>query len=165
MEPPARGQRLDVGRAAEVHVHGRELLLATELLEHAREEVAHARQVVRRREEPRARHRRERDTDEQLRVVLDARTLRGRRPRMVEHELAMRVCLHVERACAEEPFAVPERQVLRQPPGALADRLPFLERREPLPFQERRVARDERVPRRRRHLAHRSEDANGRRAH
>src|SRR5262249_8022033 len=80
-------------------------------------------------------------------------------PAVVEDELALTVALHVERTGADQLFAVPERQMLRQPARLRGDAARLLEPREPVPFEKRRPRADERVPRRPRDLAQGREDA------
>jgi hypothetical protein len=58
---------------------------------------------------------RERHRRQQLRVVGEAVALVGVGPGPVEHVLAVRMRLHVERHRARQPWAIPECQVLRRP--------------------------------------------------
>src|SRR5262249_33437199 len=107
-------------------------------------------------EQPLSGHGGERDRDEELRVVADARAGRGGCPVVVEDELTLAVALHVQRTRADQPIAVPHRQVLRQPSRLGAHGAGFLEGGEPVPLEERRAVADQRVPGVARHLAQRT---------
>ena len=74
--------------------------------------------------------------DEELRVVRDAAARRGLRPPVIEDELPLAVAFHVERAGADEPAAVAEHQVLRQPSGLGGDAASFLQRGQPAPLEK-----------------------------
>ena len=87
-------------------------------------------------QEARSADRRERNADEQLRVVADARALGGVGPAVVEDELALAVRLDVERARREQAFAVPRDQRPRAASPSRRRRRPRLERREPTPTRE-----------------------------
>ena len=116
----------------------REAELAQRLGERAR---ARRRAVgARRGEEARAGDRRERHADQQLRVVGDARALRGVGPAAVEDELALAVALHVERAGGHQAPALAHHAGARRPAGLARPTAPaLLERGEPLPLEERRA--------------------------
>ena len=69
-------------------------------------------------EEPRARHRRERNRADELRIVAPAVAAIGIGPAPVEHVLAVGVRLLVERHRADEVLARPCGEVARRPAGA-----------------------------------------------
>ena len=76
-----------------------------------------------------ARHRRERNGHLQLGVIVAARLLERIRPAMVEHILAVAVGLRIHRRGGDQRAgAVPQRRVLRQPPGARPGRPAILYR-------------------------------------
>ncbi len=68
-------------------------------------------------EEPAARRGRERDPEDELRVVRDARALGCRGEVVVAREVAVRVAPRVRGRRRDEPAAAPEREVARRPAG------------------------------------------------
>ena len=87
---------------------------------------------------PRAGHGRERHRRQEFRVVLDP-VLRIRiRPGEIEHELAARMSLAIQRQCAHQPAAgVVRDQMLRRPSGPRRGAAGFLEREQEFMPQER----------------------------
>src|SRR5262249_31212676 len=73
--------------------------------------------------------------------------------------VALAVALQIGRTRSDQPLALPDREVLRQPSALRIDGARFLEGRQPVPFQERRPVSDQRVPGVARDLAQRIEPA------
>src|SRR4029453_16524312 len=133
VQPAARRQHVALVVGTEVHVRRREALPRTEGLQRLAERRRHRGVPSGGGEEALPGHGRERHGDEQLRIVRDAGAMRGRRPAVVEDELAVAVSLDVERARADHPRVVPERQALRQPPRVRPPGPRLLARRQPPP--------------------------------
>ena len=139
--------------AAEVHVHARELVRDGRARASAsRERAQEPARAVRagRGQEARAGHGRERHADQQLRVVVDARRAARRPPSPSRRRTRPRCC--PSRRAGRPPRGARPRAATSgrgsQPVSAPTQRR-LLERREPLPFEERRlVARRARSTRR-----------------
>jgi hypothetical protein len=101
------------------------------------------------RQQPRPGHRRERDRVDELGVVVEAVALIGVGPGPVEHVLAVRVVLQVERAGGDELAAALEGEEVRRPAGG-ADRALRLVQRAQVGERDkgrrRRLRREQRRP-------------------
>ena len=112
--PAGLDRRGLVGGVEEQEVRRGEAGLARDRLDAAQQQQA---LLVRRRQQARPGHRRERDRTGELGVVVEAMASVGIGPGPVEHVLAVRVVLEIERTRGDELAGVFEQQEVRRPAG------------------------------------------------